>query len=232
MLIGRAAHEVAHTSTALPLALAPLSAWPSASPSTASSALSAPLVARPPRGAAATASAARLRPLQDALAAVAHAAFDRWARWAAAGLAAAYVTAIATEPVLKVRRSAHRSQGLCGCTAVACITAVFQHCRVLGAFPSCKCRHPRLKAEDRGAHRSMRTSAVTPASKRRTEGLTAACVHRPSPPPQSGGQRGSTRHACIAPTASTSQPSGASQNTRCSAWCCRQRRSRGRGGGV
>eukprot|EP00892_Ulva_mutabilis_P009475 jgi/Ulvmu1/68/UM001_0071.1 len=101
LLIGRAAHQVAHASAALPLALAPLSAWPSAAPSTASSALSAPLVVRAPRGAAAAASAARLRPLQDALGAVSQAAFDQWATWAAAGLAASFIAAIPKEPVLR-----------------------------------------------------------------------------------------------------------------------------------
>lgn len=102
LLIGRAAHEVAHASASLPLALAPLTAWPSASPSTASSALSAPVLARPPRGPAAASAAARLRPVQDALGVVYEAAFERWACWAAAGLVASFVAALATEPALQV----------------------------------------------------------------------------------------------------------------------------------
>lgn len=104
LLIGRAAHEVAHVSSALPLALAPLTAWPTAAPSAAASALSVPGLTRPPRGAAATAATGRLRPVQAALGEVAQAAFARWACWAAGDLAASFVSALAADPALQVCR--------------------------------------------------------------------------------------------------------------------------------
>lgn len=102
LLIGRMAHEVAHCSAALPLALAPLSAWPSASSSPSSTSLLAPAVSRPLRGAPAAAAAARMRSVRERLDSVAAGAFAAWARWAAAVLGERLAAALLHEASLTV----------------------------------------------------------------------------------------------------------------------------------
>ena len=113
LLIGRMANEVAHCSSALPLALAPLSAWPAASVSPSATSLLAPAAARPLRGAPAAAAAARMRSVRERLDSVAAGAFAAWARWAAAALGERLSASLLQEAVLTVRCAVLRPPKRC-----------------------------------------------------------------------------------------------------------------------